>query len=246
MTEHLPRVPKAHWLTGLLAVLQLTDSAFPSGRYTLSYGLETLVQTGRLATPTDPSALATLLRDYLTLAVAPADGVALACAHRATSTGDGLDLDVITRADAKLTAVKLSKEARDTSTRTGRALLRVATGVFAGPMIAEYAEYVESGRSQGNHAVVLGIVSASLGVARVESVAGELFAFAASWVAAAVRLAVTDHATAQALLYDLHDVMADATLAAIGKDVDDISSSAPLLDVMAMLHEQTELRLFAS
>ena len=246
MTENLPRVPETHWLSGFLAVLQLADSAFPSGRYTLSYGLETFAQTGRLTTPAEPSALASLLRDYLTLAVAPSEGVALACAHRATGASDGLNLDLVARADARLTAVKLSKEARDTSTRTGRALLRVATTVFANPAVTEYAGYVESGRTQGNHAVVLGVVSASLGVSRVESVAGELFAFAASWVAAAVRLAVTDHGTAQALLYDLHDDIADAAVAAIGKDVADIASYTPLLDVLAMLHEQTELRLFAS
>lgn len=226
-------------LPGLLSVLQLADSAFPSGRYTLSYGLETLAQTGRLTTPADPSMLAALLRDYVTLAVAPSDGVALACAHH-------LDPDVIKRADQKLTAVKLSKEARDTSTRTGRALLRVATAVFTNPAITEYAAQVNSGQSQGNHAVVLGVVSASLGVPRLESVAGELFAFCASWVAAAVRLAVTDHVTAQALLHDLNDVIAEAASHAVDKDVADISNCTPLLDVMAMRHEQTELRLFAS
>lgn len=246
MTEHLPLVPKAHVLSGFLAVLQLADSAFPSGRYTLSYGLETFAQTGRLATPAEPSALARLLRDYLVLAVAPSEGVALACAHRATGTADCLNLDLVTRADARLTAVKLSKEARDTSRRTGRALLRVATAAFANRAIAEYAVYVETGQTQGNHAVALGVVSASLGVSRVESVAGELFAFAASWVAAAVRLAITDHGTAQALLYDVHDDIADAAVAAVGRDVADIASYTPLLDVLAMLHEQTELRLFAS
>lgn len=238
MTEHRP-------LSGFLSVLQLADSAFPSGRYTLSYGLETFAQTGRLATPADPATLVRLLRDYVTLAVAPSEGVALACAHRGSGP-NGLDLDLITRADARLTAVKLSKEARDTSRRTGRALLRVATTVFASPAITEYAAQVDSGRTQGNHAVVLGVVSASLGVSRAESVAGELFAFAASWAAAAVRLAVTDHGTAQALLYDLRDDLADAAMAALGKDVADIASYTPLLDVLAMRHEQTELRLFAS
>ncbi|HJP78346.1 MAG TPA: urease accessory UreF family protein [Pseudonocardiaceae bacterium] len=246
MTENLPRVPETHWLSGFLAVLQLADSAFPSGRYTLSYGLETFAQTGRLTTPAEPSELAGLLRDYLALSVAPSEGVALACAHRAASTADCLDLDLVGRTDARLTAVKLSKESRDTSTRTGRALLRVAKAVFRSEAIAEYAGYVESGLMPGNHAVVLGILSASLGVTRVESVTGELFAFAASWVAAAVRLAVTDHGTAQALLYDVHEDIADAAVASVGKNVGDIASYTPLLDVMGMRHEQTELRLFAS
>lgn len=243
MPEHVPGI---EWLGGFLSVLQLSDSAFPSGRYTLSYGLETLAQTRRLATPSEPAALAALLRDQLRLGVAPSDGVGLACAHRATATAEALDLELVTRTDQRLTAVKLPREARETSTRTGRALLRVATPVFGGVALARYAHEVASGRSPGNHAVVLGVVSACLGVPRLESVAGELFAFSASWVAAAVRLSVADHGSAQAVLHDVRPVLAEAALAAVDKDVADITSCTPLLDVMAMRHEETELRLFAS
>jgi urease accessory protein len=233
-------------LTGFLSALQLTDSGFPSGRYTLSYGLETMAQSGRLTTPSDPVALSGLLRDHLRLAVGPSDGIALACGHRATTGPDSLDLELATRADQRLTAVKLSREARETSTRTGRALLRAATPVFGAGALSSFGREIESKRSPGNHAVVLGVLSACLGVPRLQSVAGELFAFAASWVAAAVRLAVTDHRTAQAVLHDVRGDLAVAARSAAGKDVPDIASCAPLLDVMAMRHEETELRLFAS
>lgn len=244
MPGHLP--VGSEWLAGFLSVLQLSDSAFPSGRYTLSYALETLAQSGELATPSEPGVLAALLRDYLRLGVAPSDGTGLACAHRATATGDSVDLELITRVDQRLTAVKLSREARETSARTGRALLRVATSAFGHRAVECYAQHVASGRSPGNHAVVLGVLSACLAVPRLESVAGELFAFSASWVAAAVRLSVTDHGTAQAILHDVRPVMAEAALLAVDNDVPDIASHTPLLDVMAMRHEETELRLFAS
>lgn len=243
MSGELPGTERLH---GFLSVLQLSDSAFPSGRYTLSYGLETLAQSGRLALPSDPAMLSALLRDYSRLAVGPSDGVALACAHRATTSPDSLDLELVVRADERLTAVKLSREARETSTRTGRALLRVATSAFDPQALAHYAREVRNKRSPGNHAVVLGVLSACLGVPRLEAVAGELFAFAASWIAAAVRLAVTDHGTAQAVLHDVRPDLAAAACCAVDKDVPDITSCTPLLDVMAMQHEETELRLFAS
>ncbi|MFG1911446.1 urease accessory protein UreF [Kribbella sp. NPDC048928] len=233
-------------LLGLLSVLQLSDSAFPSGRYTLSYGLETLAQSGRLAMPSDPAALVAVLRDQVRLSVAPSDGVALACAHRATVGADSLDIELAVRADERLTAVKLSREARETSTRTGRALLRVATSAFGAGALAQYAREVAARRAPGNHAVVLGVLSAALGVPRPEAVAGELFAFAASWTAAAVRLAVTDHGTAQAVLHEVRTDLAAAAERAADQDVSGITSCTPLLDVMAMRHEETELRLFAS
>ncbi|MFD0782580.1 urease accessory protein UreF [Micromonospora azadirachtae] len=233
-------------LAGFLSVLQLSDSAFPSGRYTLSYGLETLAQSGRLAMPSDPAVLAALLRDYLRLAVGPSEGVGLACAHRATTGPDSVDLDLVIRADERLTAVKLSREARETSTRTGRALLRVATAAFDPGALSQYAREVANKRTPGNHAVALGVLSACLGVSRLESVAGELFAFAASWVAAAVRLAVTDHRTAQGVLHDVRSDLDAAARQAVDGDVADITSCTPLLDIMTMQHEETELRLFAS
>jgi urease accessory protein len=233
-------------LPGLLSLLQLSDSAFPSGRYTLSYGLETLVQSGRLAMPSDPAMLAALLRDHLRLSVAPSDGVALACAHRATTGPGSVDLELVLRADQRLAAVKVSREGRETSTRTGRALLRVAQSAFGPEALSLYAREVAAKRAPGNHAVVLGVLSASLGVPRPEAVAGELFAFAASWIAAAIRLAVTDHGTAQAVVHEVRAELADAARDAADKDVPDITSCTPLLDVMAMRHEETELRLFAS
>lgn len=231
---------------GLLSLLQLSDSAFPSGRYTLSYGLETLAQSGRLTTPSDPAVLSALLRDQLRLSVGPSEGVALACAHRATTGPNSVDVELVARADGRLTAVKLSREARETSRRTGRALLRVASSAFESGALALYAREITARRSPGNHAVVLGVLSACLGVPRLEAVAGDLFAFAASWVAAAVRLALTDHGTAQAMLHDVRLDLAAAACHAIDKDVPDITSCAPLLDVMAMRHEETDLRLFAS
>ena len=225
-----------------LSALQLADSAFPSGRYTLSYGLETVVGEYQLTSP----ALTRLLSDTVQFAVAPSDGVALACAHRAVADDGSLDADLVLRADRRLTAVKLAREARESSTRTGRAVMRTVSAIAPLPPILEYAGRMEAGESPGNHAVVLGVVAAAMGVRRLTAVAGELYAFCASWVAAGVRLGSIDHRTAQRLLHDLRPVTAGAARTAVDGDVARIASCAPFLDVMSMRHEQAELRLFAS
>jgi urease accessory protein len=226
-------------------VLQLSDSAFPSGRYTLSHGLETFAQEGLLERPCPPARLAALLGDCIRFGVGPSDGVALACAHRAVAPDGGIDLELVARADERLSAVKLAREVREASTRTGRALL-VTAPAFQEAGLTDYTRLVEAGRAPGNHAVVLGLLDALLGVPRLEAVAGELYAFAAGWTAAAVRLGLTDHHTAQSLLQSVRPVLAVAAERAVGGDVGDISSCTPLPDVMSMRHEQAELRLFAS
>jgi urease accessory protein len=230
----------------VLSLLQLSDSAFPSGRYTLSHGLETIAQTGQLGAHCDSSAHTALLADSVRFGVAPSDGVALACAHRAVGPDGEVDLDLVRQVDERLTAVKLPREAREASTRTGRAVLATATVAIGGPVVNAYAESVRHGRSRGNHAVVIGLLSAWLGIPRLEAVVGELYAFSSNWAAAAVRLGLLDHRTAQRLLHRVRPVISDAATTVIERNVNEISSCTPLLDVMSMRHEQAELRLFAS
>jgi urease accessory protein len=233
-------------LGSLLAVLQLSDSAFPSGRYTLSYGLESCVQSGHLTLPSDGSTLLALLRDSVRFGAAPSDGTALACAHRAAGADGAVDLKLVSEVDAWLTAVKLPREVREASARTGRAVLATATAALGEAALHDYAERVKRGHSAGNHAVVVGVLSALMGVPCLDAVAGELYAFSSSWAAAAVRLGLVDHRGAQALLHQTHAVIACAALDVVDRDVPQIASFTPLLDVMAMRHEEAELRLFAS
>jgi urease accessory protein len=232
-------------LGSLLSLLQLSDSAFPSGRYTLSYGLEALVQSGHLTVPSERSTLLRLLGDSIHFGAAPSDGLALACAHRAVSEA-GTDLELLTQVDTRLTAVKLPREVREASTRTGRALLAAATAAIGAGALHDYAERVRRGASPGNHAVLIGLLSASLGVPCLDAVVGELYAFSSSWVGAGLRLGLIDHRGAQALLHRVRPVIAAAAPDVIDRDASQISSCTPFLDVMAMRHEQAEMRLFAT
>lgn len=232
-------------LMSLLSTLQLSDSGFPSGRYTLSYGLEAFTQSGELPTPIGPAILATLLHDTIRFGVAPSEGIALACAHRATGPDGSPNLEALVRVDERLAAVKLAREAREASARTGRALLRTAVA-FDVTSLQSYAELVESGLAPGNHAVVLGMLTAATDVPCLHAVAAELYAFSAGWVAAAVRLALIDHLTAQVLLHRVRPATAAAAQRAVAGEVSQISSCTPLLDVLSMRHEQADLRLFAS
>jgi urease accessory protein len=233
-------------LQSMLTVLQLNDSAFPSGRYTLSYGLEALVQAGYLTVPGDASTMTAVLTDTIRFGVAPSDGLALACAHRATAGEGGVDLQSLAEVDRRLTAVKLAREARRASTRTGRAVLATATATLGAPALTAYAERINAGGLPGNHAVVVGVLCAVWGVPRLHAVVGELYAFSSGWVSAAVRLGLINHHVAQGLLHRVRPVIAEAALKVIDEDVSQISSCTPLLDVMAMRHEQAEVRLFAS
>lgn len=226
-------------LDAFLSSLQLADSFFPSGLYTLSHGLEAFAQAGLLK----PDDLEALLIDYLRHGVGPADGAALACAHRAAEAGD---LEIAAKADLRLAAVKLPREARANSQRIGRQLLKTASQVFGGEQLASYAERVRQGDVPGNHAVALGLIMATQGIEREHALAGELYAFSAGAIGSVVRLAVIDHRFAQIVLHALKPVIVETAHIHCESRVQDIASSTPLIDVMAMRHERAQLRLFVS
>ncbi|GAA3118250.1 urease accessory protein UreF [Streptosporangium carneum] len=227
-------------LASLLAQLQLTDSAFPSGLYTLSHGLEGYVQTG-LAAPAD---LPGLLADLLRHSVGPGDATALVLAHRAVTGGDW---DLLVAADRRLHAVKLNHELRVAATRTGRQVLETAGRVFGGPAVERLAALVRERATPGNHAVVVGALHATLGVSEAQAVAGDLYAFAASWTGAAVRLGRVDFRRAQEILYGAHpEIARAAAIALAARSPDDVHGSVPLADTVSAAHERASARLFTT
>ncbi len=226
-------------LDALLVCLQLTDSAFPSGFYTLSHGLEGYAQAGAVTPDTLPELLADLLRH----GVGPSDATALALAHRAASAGDRERLVEI---DRRLLATKLNRELRLAATRTGRQLLDIAGESIGGEALERYAEMVAGRRAPGCQAVVAGVVHAAAGVPVEQAVTGDVFAFCSSFVGAALRLRLTDHRRAQVVLRATAPVIREVVAAALEREPADLGGCVPVADVMSGRHERAEARLFMS
>ncbi|MFD0352033.1 urease accessory UreF family protein [Kitasatospora sp. CM 4170] len=226
-------------LDTLLVCLQLTDSAFPSGLYTLSHGLEGFAQ----AKAVDQDGLPGLLADLLRHSVGPADATALALAHRAAGEADWA---TVAEVDRRLFASKLNREQRLAATRTGRQLLDTARLTLGGEMLDAYAELIADRRAPGCHPVAAGVAYAAGRVPTEHAVASDLFAFAVSFVGAGLRLRLTDHRRAQRTLRETAPVIAEVTAAALERELTDLGGCVPVADVMAGHHERANARLFAS
>ncbi|QEW04133.1 urease accessory protein UreF [Microbacterium lushaniae] len=226
-----------------LVSLQLTDSAFPSGFYTMSHGLEGFHQAGQV----DRESLEGLLEDLLVASVGPGDATALARAHGSASRGDW---DAVASIDRILFASKLNAELRMASVRSGRQLADVASEIFEGTPgaddIAVWAARVRAKQTPGCQPVATAVCYAATGVPVAEAVASDLFAFAASFAFAALRLRLADHRSAQVLLRRIQPVIEVVTEDALARPVDDIGGFTPVGDIMSAGHERAEARLFAS
>jgi urease accessory protein len=222
-----------------LSALQLSDTFFPTGLYTLSHGLESFVQAGLVS----KTGLEALLVDYLENVLGPADGAALSHAHRAA---EAQDLARLLEMDRLLFALKLVREAREASRRVGKRILTTVVALKPERLLADYRAAVEAGTSPGNAAVALGAVAASLGIGRKEAILIEFYTFTTSVLGAAMRLIRLDHEEAQLVLSRLKPVMLRVAQENMDRSLQDMRAFAPLIDIMGMAHERAPIRLFIS
>ena len=186
-----------------------------------------------------------MLAAHLRHRLARADLPALLAAHAAAAAGD---VGLLPEIDTALTAVKLTREERQASVRTG-------TRVYAE---AERLAAISSPRTRGevgggialyrpgNAAVAFALAGHALGLSARESALTYAYGFASGMVSASLRLLRIGHGEAQAVLRRSHVGIEQAPDVAGTIPWDALCPSAPGLDLASARHERLPARLFAS
>jgi urease accessory protein len=224
----------------LLRLLQLTDSAFPTGAFAHSFGLETLVARGVVQTAT---ALEEFIANTLLHGLAPSDGVACGAVAR---TGANWE-DVLQRLDHRLTAMKTVTEFREASRAMGRRFLRTATQLFSLPRALTYLEAIDTRTLYGHISLSYGLVCHDLDLPLQPALAAWFRHYCASLVSVGVRLIPLGQTAGQALLVHLGTAIVDAVELALGRDLDAMASFAPGQELAGILHRDVlTTRLYIS
>jgi urease accessory protein len=222
-------------------VLQLADSAFPTGGFAHSAGLEAHVQAGELAT------LESYCREFL-------DQLALGSLPLVATVHD--DVSRLAEVDAFARATLWNHVAARASRAQGRALLDVAARSFG---VAKPAGI------DGHLAPAFGYVTRSLGVDRDsaplrgaarsgkarpidrdEALASFLHLGLRGLLSAAVRLGCAGPSEAQALHLSLHPALDAALARARSLTLADVAQPAPLVELIQGTHDRLYSRLFQS
>lgn len=223
-----------------LALMQLSDSFFPSGSFTLSHGLESLVQEDRLRSSID---LQTFLRLLLRNKVGPTDIVALIHAYRGSASGD---LEAIRQADAQLFAQTLIEKTRETQRKSGRALLAIASSTWQDSLLETLEKDVSKGKVNCLHPIIFAVVGRVASLSEQDTVIAFLHSFITGLLGAAIRLSVIGHIQAQKVLLQLAPDMEETYQNATSLKLSEMWSCTPAIDLAQMRHQKLTHRLFAS
>ena len=221
-----------------LSLMQISDSFFPTGLYTMSNGLETLFSEKRIASMDE---LYELIQTNIVQQIGPADCVALANAYNFTRSKD---VERIIACDKLLFSMKLVKELREATCRSGTQMIKCISSFVNNDVMSEYYEAVKNSNTPGTHAVVTGVVSNALGIAKQKAVLHFLYGFSVSMVGAALRLGMIEHIQSQKILHQLKSVIAETCNQHISKSLSEMWQFAPECDVIQIAHEQTFSKMF--
>lgn len=232
----------------VLRLLQLADSGFPSGAYTLSHGLETLAASGAIGTTDD---LVSFVRVNLLAKFARSDLIALLAAHDVShdyvdAPDDDDRIGRIIAIDRRLTATKIAADDRIGSARVGLRLATEVARLAPSSAVSGFLGAIADRRTAGNAAVAFGLAGNAFGVdARLTALAASS-AMVIGLAAAAVRLGLIGHGAAQRLITDAApDIVAAVEMAGRG-NWSDLRPSAPQIEVALAAHETAATRQFAS
>lgn len=139
-----------HTNIGFLSMLQVCDSYFPIGAFTLSNGLETYIQKDLI---TDVDMLNKYLKAFLN--VFPYNDLGFMNYSQKFAAEN--DINSILELDLLCSASKTPKEVRQGSMKTCARFIKAQEYIKSNAMLSEYKKMIDQKKCEGHYCVALGI-----------------------------------------------------------------------------------------
>ncbi len=216
-------------------LMQLADSFFPSGMFGLSGGLESFVKSGRVKSGND---VLRFIRQQIKFQLVPCDCTVLSAVMHSAKKDD---VAGAVEADNRCYSMKLVREVRTASARSGRQLLNCLVNMTNDRFAKKFYAKVEAKESAGTYPACLAVATSALCIPQKSALRMMLYSYCASIVGSAVRLGLITHIEGQSILTQL---ARDVNSAKPAKNINELWQLTPLAEILQMQHEQDDLRMF--
>jgi urease accessory protein len=221
----------------LYRLLTWLSPSFPVGAFSYSSGIEWAVEAGDIA---DAASLQNWLTAMLAEGPGFCDGVFLAQAYRAASSGDQAAL----RDVAELAAAFVPSRERQLETSAqGRAFIDIARSAWNCDGLELLIAACDGAIV---YPVAVGIVSAAHAVPLAPTIHAFFHALVSNWISAGARLVPLGQTDSQRVLAALEPAVAATSTRALTASLDDLGSATFRADLASMRHETQYTRLFRS
>jgi urease accessory protein len=221
----------------LYRLMTWLSPSFPVGAFSYSSGLEWAVEAGDI---TDAASLRQWLASMLENGAGICDGIFLAHAYRAASSGDdALLADIVELASA----FAPSRERHLETTAQGRAFIEIARAAWHNALLDRL---ITSCKAAIVYPVAVGLVSAAHAIPLAPTLHAFLHAVTSNWISAGARLVPLGQTDSQRVLAQLERDVAATAKRALVASLDDLGSATFRADLASMRHETQYTRLFRS
>ena len=225
-------------------LMQLSDSAFPSGMFSMSGGLESLFHNNII---TNWQQVQEFIIEQIEFQLIPCDCSILSIAMNAVKKND---VSQITNIDNKYYSMKLTKDIRNSLVRSGKQVFNCLMHVInenndKNNFLKLFKIKIDAYKTPCTYPVALGIYAQCLDISFASAMRVLLYSFSSSIVSAAIRLGIIQHLDAQKIL----GLLSEPVNIFISKKIKDepttdIWQLTPFTEIHQMNHEHNDSKMF--
>jgi urease accessory protein len=221
----------------LLPLLQLSDSALPTGAFSHSFGLESYLESGLVH---DEATFADWLTQFIRIQLTHSDGFAARLVYETQTRAE------LYSVDQRLAAAALPRQIREAGAKMGARMLHIAQSVFPCEELDDYAQAVADGRCTGHPAIAFAVAGRNLGVPLPQLLSTYIFSTVTSLTQNAIRGIPIGQNAGQRVLRAAHAEVSAAVELIQTLELEDFGVTAPGLEIAQMRHERQRARMFMS
>jgi len=226
--------------SAFLSFVQLLDSALPIGGFSHSFGLETYVQQGKVATVAQ---LEQYMAGQIHSSLVRMDGLAIKGVYGAIPEQNW---ETVARLDAIIHVQRAPRESREGMHKMGRRLIKLGKSLYPEAKLPQLEELLERYRGYGTYPIVFAWIARHLDMELDAAVHGYLYTSVQTMVNSALRLMSIGQTEGQLLIRRMQQTAEQEWTAASALPPDQLHSFSAAHDIGAMQHETLYSRLFMS